>query len=320
MEEWLGSDATAASVANKVAAADKAAAADKVAAAEKATAADTAAADEALAYSTATPLAHHAAAPILIPFATPLPTAAPLACGNPFLAQAQATLWTSSVPPPRPKAKQTVGQNRWAGQRLLEQHFSGKYFSTALWWDAVKGKKATSGQLKSKGVPICFKAPPKHDARFPHPAKDFYIQCSSLFVVDLDKDTELSRQALAAVGTSCNCVAATPRGVHLYFAGAIPDLRGKQLDGLDVRTGDGNGDNKQPDIIFCAPSWYATPTGDAKYEWIVLPQTAADLLPPPPALLNLLRAESGAARATQGADHGPASDSTPPQRNLCRPL
>ena len=129
-------------------------------------------------------------------------------------------------------------------------------------------------------MPICFKAPPKHDARFPHPAKDFYIQCSSLFVVDLDKDTELSRQALTAVGTNCNCVAATPRGVHLYFAGAIPDLRGKQLDGLDVRTGDGNGDNKQPDIIFCAPSWYATPAGDAKYEWIVLPQAAANLLPP----------------------------------------
>ena len=151
------------------------------------------------------------------------------------------------------------------------------------------------------------------------------MQCSSLFVIDLDAATDLAQRALEVVGANCNCVASTRKGVHLYFRGAVPDLRGKQLHGLDIRTGDGKAvADKNPDIIFCAPSHYDTPAGNAVYEWVVLPEAGAPLLAPPAALLDLLRSAAGKAgpahKATSKA-HAKKTDhaAAPPDSSVPRP-
>jgi len=195
---------------------------------------------------------------------------------NPFRARISSIDFISSSLPP-------VGSTqRGIGIQILNHLFPGAWYSTALWWDDKLGKKATSGQTKKR-----FVYPPPPSEKFPHVAKDFYVECENLFVVDFDSPSHLALEALESIGPNCNCIAGSRRGVHFYFRGPIPDLRGKQLDGLDIRTG--GGDKKRPDIIFAAPSFYETPTGQARYEWIRIPATSTGLLPPPPALLNLLR-------------------------------
>ena len=126
---------------------------------------------------------------------------------------------------------------------------------------------------------------------------------------------------LELVGPECNCVASTRKGIHLFFDGAVADLRSKQFDGLDVRTGDGRGDDKQPDIIFCAPSWYdVTPTEVARYDWVALPELDACLLPPPPALLELLRSVATVKPSVaQAAGPVDASASTAPSARTEQP-
>lgn len=221
---------------------------------------------------------------------------------NPFLKHGKSTKWTQSI---KQSSKGTL--NRFNGLKILDRHFPKQFFSTALWWDPTakggKGAKGTCGQPGRKtGKPLLLRqATVKKDDRYEHPCKDFYIQCTKLFVVDLDFDTDLCRRALEIVGDRCNCVASTRKGLHLFFEGAVPELRAKQFDGLDVRTGDGKGNELNPDILFCAPSWYEVPgEGTARYEWIALPHLDGIFLKPPPELLELLRVNASVAPPTPG--------------------
>eukprot|EP00760_Papus_ankaliazontas_P000245 PhM_4_TR10041/c1_g1_i3/m.99256 len=113
-----------------------------------------------------------------------------------------------------------------------------------------------------------------------------YIECKNFTVVDIDKDGPLSRRILEATGSSCNLIAFSPRGVHLYFRGATTALAGFQGHGVDIRTWCGSA-NKRPDIIFCAPTSYGTPHGIATYTWFVQP--AGDIFPPPNDLVLILK-------------------------------
>ena len=120
-----------------------------------------------------------------------------------------------------------------------------------------------------------------------------YVECAEITVIDIDLDCELADHVFGVLKNNCNLVAITRKGVHLYFAGITPELRGAQLSGVDIRSGGGK---KKPDIIYTAPSTFEergygyTPL----YKWIALPAMvngdpdSAKLLPLPDELRKIL--------------------------------
>ena len=163
---------------------------------------------------------------------------------------------------------------------LLETLFKDDWRSMNLGWDGTK--KVFRGQTSETDIN-------KRDHAGAY-YKDVYVKCDKLFVVDLDNWTDLTRRFIETVGPRCNCISLTRKGAHYYFQGPIPDLRGKQLDGLDIRTGSGLVDGKKPDIVFAPPSTYGPKGTDSFtcYTWHVLPSTG-QLMQCPQDAVDVLR-------------------------------
>eukprot|EP00760_Papus_ankaliazontas_P016664 PhM_4_TR16818/c0_g1_i9/m.104784 len=128
------------------------------------------------------------------------------------------------------EAREYVKKNKWNNikeQNILDgflESIAGEDWNVGkLYWDNKTCKKKFCGQSKNKGVRDL-----SQNTR--------YIECKNFTVVDIDKDGPLSRRILEATGSSCNLIAFSPRGVHLYFRGATTALAGFQGHGVDIRT------------------------------------------------------------------------------------
>jgi len=207
------------------------------------------------------------------------PNPGPPKATNEIHARIVGTAFKGSPPPPEALTRET-------GIGILDMLFGNHWRSCKLDWDVKKQAKIFRGQTPETD-------PFKRDREGAH-YPNFYTKCDELFVVDLDEHTSLARDFMDTIGPNCNCIALTKKGAHYYFQGSIPELRGAQLEGVDVRTGDGTtGAGKNPDIVFAPPSSYG-PRGTAEYfqySWHVIPQDAVLMQCPGEAIELLLKAK-----------------------------
>ena len=257
--------------------------------------------------------------------------------------QCLATTWAHSRKPPADQ------MNRRVGLSILDTLFSADWRSTGIWWDMQSNDKKTSGQTDVKvrdpfdkgtseyhvkrklGGPKSKKTMDEIVKIENWKLRQLYIKCQNIIVIDFDHPSPTTIELLRMIGNRCNCIATTRKGVHMYFRTAHPKLRGAQLDGVDVRTGEGgqkSPDGPAPDIIFCPPSSYEYPgtgranckaewNGKAEYRWLALPDDDV-ILPCPADVISFLLTQPRRATLTAAAAKAPTtvkkSTSPPPTR------
>ena len=246
-----------------------------------------------------------------------------------------ATAWAQSHKPPADQ------MSRRTGISILDRLFNADWCSTGIWWDMASNDKKTSGQTDVKIRDPYDKGITEYEikrkvgkgkntsteiVKVEHwKMKQLYVKCQNIIVIDFDQPTATTIALLHLIGNRCNCIATTRKGIHMYFRTACPSLRGAQLDGVDVRTGEGGTQTSSgpaPDIIFCPPSSYDFPgtgrpnckaewNGKAEYKWLALPDDD-DIMNCPPDVLAYLMAQPR--RATLLAAAAKAAKTGPPAK------